>query len=51
MDSPVQIVDPLFELHCVGTPRFTVDSRRGLLLQFKETGSQEFRCDVGAASW
>jgi hypothetical protein len=42
----MQIVDPLFQLHRVVTPRFTIDSRRSELLQFQEAGSQEFRCDV-----
>jgi hypothetical protein len=46
MNSSMQIVDPLFKLHRVVTPRFTIDSRRNSLLQFQEAGSQEFRCDV-----
>ncbi len=42
MNSSMQIVDPLFKLHRVVRPRFTIDSRRSSLLQFQEAGAQEF---------
>jgi len=46
MNSSVQIVDPLFEVDRVITPRLSVHAWRRQLLQIEEAGPQEFRGDV-----
>jgi hypothetical protein len=46
MDSPVQIIDPPLETLRVVSPRLTVDSWRGLPLQFEKARSQKLRREV-----
>jgi hypothetical protein len=46
MDSVMQIVDPVFQVHCVVLPRLAINPRCCLPLKIEEAARQEFRCDV-----